>query len=94
MTLEQAYEYRRKENLQLQNENRKLQKKLDQLAVGTYTNEEKAQNIRTINRLTHENQHLKNQLERYKDLYHRQVIITENFDAKAMDTSLRISLIF
>lgn len=86
MTLEQAYEYRRKENLQLQNENRKLQKKLDQLAVGTYTNEEKAQNIRTINRLTQENQHLKNQLERYKDLYHRQVIITENFDAKAMDS--------
>ena len=86
MTLEQAYELRRKEMLKLQNENRNLKKQLEKVNAGTYVPAEKAEHIRTINRLTQEVQKYKNKYNRYKELYHRQVLITENFDAKAMDS--------
>ena len=90
MTLKEAYELRRKEMLKLQNENKNLKKQLDKVNAGTYVPAEKAEHIRTINRLTLENKTLKNKYERYKDLYHKQVIITENFDAKAMDSIIEL----
>ncbi len=92
MTLEEAYEKRRQECLALERENRKLKKSIEQLAEGSYVDSEKAAHIRTINRLTQENQHLNNELDRYKGLWCRQVVVRENFNAIASDTAFELEL--
>ena len=66
MTRDEAYEVRRQECIALQRENRKLKADLEKLAAGTYVSSEKSGNLKTINRLTQENQKLRNQSERYK----------------------------
>ena len=87
MTLEQAYEKRRLECLALQREVNKLTKTVDELRKGTYVDAEKAAHIRTINRLTQENKHLKNECERYRDLWKQQVIVRENIHATAAEAT-------
>ena len=87
MTLKEAYEKRRQEVLALQRENTRLKSAIEELKAGTYVDAEKADHIRTINRLTQENRHLNNELTRYRDLYRQQVIIRENFNACASDAS-------
>ena len=72
MTLEQANEKRRLECLALQREVNKLTNTVDEFRKGTYVDAEKAAHIRTINRLTQENKHLKNECERYRDLWKQQ----------------------
>lgn len=90
MTLNEAYEKRRQEMIILQRENRQLKSTVEKLSSGTYVNSEKAGHIRTINRLTQENQHLKNELKRYKDLYRQQVIVRETFNASASDAVIEL----
>ena len=90
MTLKEAYEKRRQEVLALQRENTRLKSTIEKLKVGTYVDAEKADHIRTINRLTQENQHLTNELNRYRDLYRQQVIVRENFNAISSDTSFEL----
>ncbi len=90
MTLKEAYEKRRQEVLSLQRENTRLKSTIDQLKVGTYVDAEKAAHIRTINRLTQENRHLNNELNRYKDLFRQQIIIRENFNARASDATIEL----
>lgn len=90
MTLKEAYEKRRQEVLTLQRENARLKSTIEKLKVGTYVDAEKADHIRTINRLTQENQHLTNELNRYRDLYRRQVIVRENFNAISSDASFEL----
>ncbi|SCY25222.1 Transposase IS66 family protein [Pseudobutyrivibrio sp. AR14] len=85
MTLNEAYEKRRQELLVLQRENAQLKSTIERLSKGTYVDAEKAEHIRTINRLTQENRHLANELNRYKGLYRQQVIVRENFNASASD---------
>ena len=85
MTLEQAYEKRRLECLALQREVNKLTKTVDELREGTYVDAEKAAHIRTINRLSQENQHLKNECERFRSLWKQQVIVREYSSASAAD---------
>lgn len=87
MTLKEAYENRRQEVLALQRENTRLKSTIEKIKVGTYVDAEKADHIRTINRLTQENQHLTNELNRYRDLYRQQVIVRENFNAISSDAS-------
>ena len=93
MDLKQAYEKRRQECLALQREVNKLNKTVDKLREGTYVDDEKAAHIRTINRLTQENQHLTNELERYKDLWRRQVIVRENFNASASYANTELDIV-
>ena len=62
MTLNEAYEKRRQEMLVLQRENTRLKSTIERLSKGTYVDTEKAEHIRTINRLTQENQHLTKEL--------------------------------
>jgi len=69
MTLEEAYEKRRHEYLTLQRQLKKAEKTIEELSAGTYVDKEKAEHLRTINRLSWEVQHLKNQLERFKGWY-------------------------
>lgn len=83
MTLKEAYEKRRQENLTLQRENDKLKKALDELEKGTYTSPEKAGNLKNINKLHHENLHLKKEVDKYKDRWQVQLQITENFRSDA-----------
>lgn len=85
MTRDEAYEKQRKERLQLERENKKLIALLEQADKDSYVSAEKAAHLKTINKLTQEKQQLKNQLERYKDLYHGQVRITENYRAGESD---------
>ncbi len=72
MTLEEAYEKRRQECLTLQRQLKKAVKTIEELSAGTYVDKEKAEHLRTINRLSKEVQHLKNQLERFKGWYSQQ----------------------
>lgn len=72
MTLEEAYEKRRQECLTLQRQLKKAEKSIEELSAGTYVDKEKAEHLRTINRLSQEVQHLKNQLERFKGWYSQQ----------------------
>ncbi len=90
MTLKEAYEKRRQEVLALQRENTRLRSTIEKLKVGTYVDAEKADHIRTINRLTQENQHLTNELNRYRDLYRQQVIVRENFNAISSNASFEL----
>ena len=91
MTLKEAYEKRRQECLALERENKKLKNTIEQLKVGTYVDSEKAEHIRTINRLTQDNQHLTNELNRYKGLWQRQVIVRENFNSMASEAEADLS---
>ena len=72
MTLEEAYEKRRQECLTLQRQLKKAEKTIEELSAGTYVDKEKAEHLRTINRLSQKVQHLKNQLERFKGWYSQQ----------------------
>ena len=72
MTLEEAYEKRRQECLTLQRQLKKAEKTIEELSAGTYVDKEKAEHLRTINRLSQEVQRLKNQLERFKGWYSQQ----------------------
>lgn len=85
MTRDEAYEKQRRERLQLERDNKKLIALLEQADKDSYVSAEKAAHLKTINKLTQENQHLKNLLEKYKDLYHSQVRITENHRAGESD---------
>lgn len=85
MTRDEAYEKQRRERLQLERDNKKLIALLEQADKDSYVSAEKAAHLKTINKLTQENQHLKNQLESYKNLYHGQVMITENHRAGESD---------
>lgn len=93
MTLKEAYEKRRQECLALERENKKLNNAIEQLKVGTYVDSEKAEHICTINRLTQENQHLTNELNRYKGLWHSQVIVRENFNSMASEAGAELDLV-
>ena len=72
MTLKEAYEKRRQECLSLQRQLKKAEKTIEELSAGTYVDSEKAQHLRTINRLSQEVKHLNNQLERFKGWYAQQ----------------------
>ena len=72
MTLKEAYEKRRQECLSLQRQLKKAEKIIEELTAGTYVDSEKAEHLRTINRLSQEVQHLNNQLDRFKGWYARQ----------------------
>lgn len=90
MTRDEAYEKQRKERIQLERENKKLRQLLEQADKDSYVSAEKAAHLKTINKLTQENQQLKNQVERYKDLYHSQVRITESYRAGASDHNVEL----
>ncbi len=72
MTLKEAYEKRRQECLSLQRQLKKAEKTIEELSAGTYVDSEKAQHLRTINRLSQEVKHLNIQLERFKGWYAQQ----------------------
>ncbi|MBQ6409174.1 MAG: IS66 family transposase [Butyrivibrio sp.] len=72
MTLKEAYEKRRQECLSLQRQLKKAEKTIEELSVGTYVDKEKAEHLRTINRLSQEVKHLNNQLNRFKGWYAQQ----------------------
>jgi len=72
MTLKEAYENRRQECLSLQRQLRKAEKTIEELTSGIYVDKEKAEHLRTINRLSQEVRHLNNQLERFKGWYAQQ----------------------
>ena len=72
MTLKEAYEKRRQECLSLQRQLKKAEKTIEELSAGIYVDSEKAQHLRTINRLSQEVKHLNNQLERFKGWYAQQ----------------------
>jgi hypothetical protein len=72
MTLKEAYEKRRQECLSLQRQLKKAEKTIEELSAGTYVDSEKAQHLRTINRLSQEVKHLNNQLDRFKYWYAQQ----------------------
>ena len=72
MDLKEAYEKRRQECLALQRQLKKAEKTIEELSAGTYVDKEKAEHLRTINRLSQEVQHLKNQLERFRGWYSNQ----------------------
>ena len=72
MDLKEAYEKRRQECLSLQRQLKKAEKTIEELSAGTYVDKEKAEHLRTINRLSQEVKHLNNKLERFKGWYSRQ----------------------
>ena len=69
MTLEEAYEKRRQEVLSLKRQLNKAEKIIGELTAGTYVDSEKAEHLRTINRLSQEVKHLNNKIERFKGWY-------------------------
>lgn len=69
MTLEEAYEKRRQEVLSLKRQLNKAEKNIGELTAGTYVDSEKAEHLRTINRLSQEVKHLNNKIERFKGWY-------------------------
>ncbi|MBR1857467.1 MAG: hypothetical protein IJ803_10435, partial [Oribacterium sp.] len=72
MTLKETYEKRRQECLSLQRQLKKAEKTIEELSADTYVDSEKAQHLRTINRLSQEVKHLNNQLDRFKCWYAQQ----------------------
>ena len=72
MTLEEAYEKRRQEVLSLKRQLNKAEKIIGELTAGTYVDSEKAEHLRTINRLSQEVKHLNNKIERFKGWYSQQ----------------------
>lgn len=72
MTLKEAYEKRRQECLSLQRQLKKAEKTIEELSAGTYVDSEKAQHLRTINRLSQEVKHLNNKIDRIKGWYSQQ----------------------
>ena len=59
------------------------------MAAGTYVDKEKAEHLRTINRLSQEVQHLKNQLERFKGWYFQQASYAEFKSAEIVDVKIQ-----
>lgn len=72
MTLEEAYEKRRQEVLSLKRQLNKAEKIIGELTAGTYVDSEKAEHLRTINRLSQEVKHLNNKIDRIKGWYSQQ----------------------
>ena len=89
MTLKEAYEKRRQECLSLQRQLKKAEKTISELAAGTYVDKEKAEHLRTINRLSQEVKHLKKQLERFKGWYSQQVSYAEFKSAEIIDVKFQ-----
>ena len=89
MTLEEAYEKRRQECLSLQRQLKKAEKTIIELTAGTYVDKEKAEHLRTINRLSQEVKHLKNQLERFKGWYSCQSNYAESKKDEIAEVRLR-----
>ncbi len=89
MTLEEAYEKRRQECLSLQRQLKKAEKTIDELSAGTYVDKEKAQHLRTINRLSQEVQHLNNQIKRFKGWYSQQSCYAESKNGELVEVRLQ-----
>lgn len=85
MTLEEAFQKQRLERLALERENKKLKAVIEDFNKDTYRSAEKADNLKQINKLTAENAHLKNERERFKENYNRQVSISENYRVAVYD---------
>jgi hypothetical protein len=85
MTLKEAYEKQRLERLSLQKTVARLEKTIESLKDGTYIDEEKAKHLRLINRLTQENQHLTNLVEKYKGYFHDQMGINSSIKYEGLD---------
>ncbi|MBQ8053239.1 MAG: transposase [Lachnospiraceae bacterium] len=73
MDLKQAYGLLRKEKLSLQNEVRKLNKTIDQISSGSYEDPLKIKHLKQIRDLTWKNKSLKEDADRYRSLYSRQM---------------------
>jgi len=78
MTLSEAYEKRRQENLALQRENAKLKHNLDKLREGTYVDSEKAAHLKQINKLTQRIIQLEKKLSDYKEYWRSELNINSN----------------
>ena len=90
MTLEEAYEKRRQECLSLQRQLKKAEKTIGELSAGTYVDKEKAEHLRTINRLTQEVQHLKNKCGRLKEWYDQRSRYAEIQREETVEVKLQI----
>ena len=101
MTLEAAYEMRRREVLSLKSQVAKLQKALDQVSAGIYTPEEKVTHVKEICGLKQKLQHAEKERDRYHALWDRErnkalnlefrmkALEKENADLKAENEKLR-----
>ncbi len=89
MDLKEAYEIRRQECLSLQRQLKKAEKTINELSVGTYVDKEKAEHLRTINRLSQEVQHLNNKLERFKGWYSQQSNYAESKNIEIVEIKLQ-----
>ena len=69
MTLQEAYEQKRQENLALKREVRRLEKKLDQAASGLFTVDEKVALIKQINQLTRQLKKAEKDRDRYRNMW-------------------------
>ena len=85
MTKDEAYEKQRRERIALERENKKLIAIIEDFNKDTYVSAEKAANLKQINKLTQENRHLNNQVERYKKYWRSQISVAENFRVAAID---------
>lgn len=88
MTLSEAYEKQRRERLELERKNRKLEAAIEEYDKGTYVSSEKASHLKQISKLTWENARLKNERDRYKAYWKNQVSITENYRVRADDAEM------
>ena len=85
MTLEEAYEKRRRECLALERENKKLKDRIAEYDKGTYESSIMSDHLKQISKLTWENKRLRNERDKYKANWQHQVSITENFRVAAFD---------
>ena len=85
MTKDEAYEKQRRERLSLQRTVVRLEKTIESLRDGTYVDEEKAKHLRMINKLTQENQHLNNLVEKYRGYFHTQMGINSAIKYDGLD---------
>lgn len=90
MDLKEAYEKRRQECLSLQRQLKKAEKTIAELSAGTYVDKEKAEHLRTINRLSQEVLHLKNKCERFKDWYDQRSNYAEIKKEETVEVRLQI----
>ena len=85
MTLQEAYEQKRQENLALKREVRRLEKKLDQAASGLFTVDEKVALIKQINQLTRQLKKAEKDRDRYRNMWESERKRNMNYDFDRMD---------
>lgn len=69
MTLKEAYEQRRQENLSLKRNIRKLEKELEQASAGLFTPDEKVSLVKEVNRLKRELKDMERERDRYRGMW-------------------------